>query len=59
MTRPGQEPETPSHVEEGDRPQRRPYRSPTLRRLGSVRELTLGGSKGKTETIGFKNTTGM
>jgi hypothetical protein len=38
---------------------RRPYRAPRLRHLGSVRELTLGGSKGKTEGGGtFKNVTG-
>lgn len=28
---------------------RRPYQRPTLRRLGSVRELTLGGSNGMAE----------
>ena len=31
---------------------RRPYQSPSLRRLGSVRELTLG-SKGSTGDGGF------
>lgn len=30
-------------------PARAPYRAPKLRHLGSVRELTLGGTMGKTE----------
>jgi hypothetical protein len=54
----GQDPETPSsvdshvsHVEKA----RRPYRAPTLRKLGSVRELTLGGTMGATEAVGFNN----
>jgi hypothetical protein len=37
------------HGEHGERAQRRPYRAPSLRRLGSVRELTLGGTMGMTE----------
>jgi hypothetical protein len=31
---------------------RRPYRAPTLRHLGSVRELTLGGTFGVVEGAG-------
>ena len=31
---------------------RRPYAAPTLRYLGSVREITLGGTKGGLETGG-------
>lgn len=30
-------------------PARAPYRAPKLRHLGSVRELTLGGTMGKSE----------
>ena len=38
---------------------RRAYRAPRLRHLGSVRELTLGGSKGQFEGAGTrKNVTG-
>jgi hypothetical protein len=33
---------------------RRPYRAPTLRRLGSVRELTLGSNNGKPEGGGTR-----
>lgn len=33
-------------------PPRRPYSAPRLRRLGSVRELTLGGSMGASEFAG-------
>jgi hypothetical protein len=41
-------------------PPRRPYRAPRLRHLGSVRELTLGASKGPAEdggtfVMGMKN----
>lgn len=35
-------------------PVRRPYRSPKLRRLGSVRELTLGSNRGKPEGGGTR-----
>lgn len=31
---------------------RRPYRAPTLRRLGCVRDLTLGGASGFAEGAG-------
>jgi hypothetical protein len=34
---------------------RRAYTTPKLRRLGSVRELTLGGTMGATESVGFNN----
>jgi hypothetical protein len=41
-------------------PPRRPYRAPRLRHLGSVRELTLGGSKGPSEDGGsFMNSATM
>jgi hypothetical protein len=33
-------------------PGREPYRRPVLRKLGSVRELTLGGTHGKAEGAG-------
>jgi hypothetical protein len=33
---------------------RRPYRAPQLRRLGSVRELTLGSNNGKPEGGGTR-----
>jgi len=43
--------EAPS-LETPPRPARQPYRKPTLRRLGSVRELTLGASSGFAEGAG-------
>ena len=47
-----------SNVEKNaERESRRPYRRPQLRRLGSVRELTLGSSKGKDEGGGTKKNT--
>ena len=39
-------PETP--------PVKKPYAAPRLRRLGSVRELTLGTTPGKGEVGGFR-----
>lgn len=39
-------------------PARRPYRAPQLRQLGSVRELTLGGTMGSDEGGGTKNPKG-
>ncbi len=33
---------------------RRKYSRPTLRHLGSVREITLGGTKGTSETGGHR-----
>ncbi|MBX3199921.1 MAG: lasso RiPP family leader peptide-containing protein [Labilithrix sp.] len=38
--------------------ERRPYRAPQLRKLGSVRELTLGGTMGITEGGGTLRITG-
>lgn len=38
--------------------ERRPYRAPRLRKLGSVRELTLGGTMGITEGGGTLRVTG-
>jgi hypothetical protein len=34
--------------------ERKPYRAPQLRRLGSVRDLTLGSKNGKSEGGGQK-----
>lgn len=41
--------ETKSLATPEEQPARRPYRAPQLRQLGSVRELTLGGTKGNPE----------
>jgi hypothetical protein len=38
-------------------PARRPYSAPRLRQLGSVRELTLGGTMGNSEGGGTFTTT--
>ncbi|MCW5833044.1 MAG: lasso RiPP family leader peptide-containing protein [Labilithrix sp.] len=38
--------------------ERRPYRAPQLKQLGSVRELTLGGTMGVTEGGGTLKLTG-
>lgn len=45
-------------VVEGNAPVRRPYSAPRLRQLGSVRELTLGGTMGVTEGGGTLIMTG-
>jgi hypothetical protein len=41
--------ESASHTDGARAGARRPYRSPTLRHLGSVRELTLGSTSGMPE----------
>jgi hypothetical protein len=46
-----------SSSEERGAPARRPYQKPVLRRLGSVRELTLGSTMGKLEGGGSLMTT--
>jgi hypothetical protein len=43
--RPEIETKTPAHGSEQQQ-ERRPYTAPTLRRLGSVRDLTLGSTTG-------------
>ncbi len=43
----------------GEKPAtRRPYAAPTLRYLGSVRDITLGGTKGGLEIGGGRRATG-
>lgn len=48
-----------NEVDETAAPPRRPYRAPRLRHLGSVRELTLGASKGPAEDGGTFTKGGM
>lgn len=56
MTRSASPPENDATLEKSTA--RRPYRAPKLRHLGSVRELTLGGTMGKAEGGGtFKAAT--
>lgn len=49
MTPKDHEPHAPNAT--GGEPLRRPYQAPKLRRLGSVRELTLGTNNGKPEGL--------
>ncbi len=47
MSREPQKPQTPVDVKDGASVQRRKYAPPRLKRLGSVRDLTLGSPPGK------------
>ena len=46
------EPCTDREAPQGESRSRRPYRTPELRHLGSVRELTLGSTMGKGDGMG-------
>lgn len=48
------QPDDNSVVNDHEVAERKPYRTPKLRRLGSVRELTLGSRNGKAEGAGLK-----
>jgi hypothetical protein len=41
-------------AKEPEQSERKAYRAPTLRRLGSVRDLTLGSRAGKPEGAGLR-----
>jgi hypothetical protein len=48
----------PEATEQPLAPKKKPYHTPQLRHLGSIRDVTLGGTHGRPELVGSRRRSG-